>query len=146
MIAIDTNVLVYADRSDLPQHARARAVLDALVSGTEPCGVPVFCVTEYVRVVTHPRLFANPTSLADALENTHALLESPSFTLLLPGDRFAELFRRSALEADARGNLVFDAAIAALCLEHRVAELWTADRDFSRFPGLRLRNPIAEEA
>lgn len=143
MIAVDTNLLVYADRSDLPQHARARAVLEELFHGTEPCGIPVFCLTEYVRVVTHPRLFLAPTRLDDALDNTAALLESPSCILLLPGERFADLFRRSSREADARGNLVFDAAIAALCLEHRVAELWTADRDFSRFPGLRLRNPLS---
>ncbi len=144
MIAIDTNLLVYADRSDLPQHEPARALLEALSSGSEPCAIPVFCAIEYVRVVTHPRLFAHPTALSDALSNTEALLESPSFTLLLPGERFAELFARSARDGEARGNLVFDAAIAALCLEHRVAELWTADRDFSRFPGLRVRNPLAE--
>lgn len=145
MIAVDTNLLVYADRRDLPQHARARAVVEGLAAGNEPCGLPVFCLAEYVRVVTHPRLFSAPTRLTDALDNMEALLAQPAVVLLLPGDRFAEIFSRSSREADARGNLVFDAAIAALCLEHRVAELWTADRDFSRFPGIRARNPLVEE-
>lgn len=88
MIALDTNVLVYADRGDLPSHVGARALLDKLSAGLEPCGLPVFALVEYVRVVTHPRLFGRPTSLSNALGNVAALLEQPVFTMLLPGERF----------------------------------------------------------
>ncbi len=144
MIALDTNVLVYADRRDLPQHAAARRALEALATGHEPVGLPVFAAVEYVRVVTHPKLFAAPTKLADALDNLAALLAHPRFELLLPGPDFWTQFDALSRGADARGNLAFDTQIAALCLEHRVAELWTADRDFARFRGLRIRNPIEE--
>ncbi len=144
MIALDTNILVYADRADLSEHALARATLEKLSTGLEPSGLPVFAIVEYVRVVTHPRLFSNPTRLEDALANVRALLDIPVFSLLLPGERFWELFDKLSREADGRGNLAFDTQIAAVCLEHRVAELWTADRDFARFPALRTRNPLAE--
>ena len=143
MIALDTNLLVYADRADLPQHDRSRKVLEDLANGVEPCGLPVFALVEYVRVVTHPRLFGQPTRLDDALANVNALLAVPPFSILLPGERFWELFDRISKEGDARGNLAFDAQIAAVSLEHRVSELWSADRDFARFPGLRVVNPLA---
>jgi toxin-antitoxin system PIN domain toxin len=142
LIALDTNILVYADRADLPQHAEAREFLEDLSRGLEPCGLPVFALVEYVRVVTHPRLFSSPTRLSDALSNVDSLLSIPVFRLLLPGDRFWELFDRLSREADARGNLAFDTQIAALCLEHHVGELCTADRDFARYPGLHTRNPL----
>lgn len=143
MIALDANILVYADRANLPQHPRARALLEELSTGLDSCALPVFALVEYVRVVTHPRLFPNPTRLEDALANVEALLEVPIFSMLLPGDRFWELFDRLSREADGRGNLAFDTQIAALCLEHHVAELWTADRDFARYRALRTRNPLA---
>ena len=139
---MDTNVLVYADRGDLPEHGRARALLDDIGGGMEPCGLPVFALVEYVRVVTHPRLFNHPTRLKDALGNVAILLEVPIFVILLPGEGFWNLISRLSHEADARGNLAFDAQIAALCVEHHVAELWTADRDFARFSGLRTYNPF----
>ena len=142
MIALDTNIFVYADRGDLPENDRARKLLDEISAGAEPCGLPVFATVEYVRVVTHPRLFTQPTRLQDALGNLSALLELPVFSLLLPGKGFWDLFCRLSQDADTRGNLAFDTQIAALCLEHHVAELWTADRDFARFPALRTQNPL----
>ena len=136
MIAVDTNVLVYAHREELDQHEKALARLGGLAEGDEPWGLPVFCAAEFVRVVTHTRLFDPPSTLAEALAALDRLLESPSCRLLLPRGRFMRLFAESLQEAEARGNLVFDAQIAALCREHGARHLLTLDRDFDRFSSL----------
>jgi predicted nucleic acid-binding protein len=88
--------------------------------------------------VTHPKVFDPPTSLDRALDFVTALAATPTLRLLTPGPRFLELFSRCALEADARANLVFDAQIAAVCLENGARDLWTLDHDFSRFRDLRV--------
>ena len=132
MIAVDTNVLVFADREELPRHEDALRVLRGLAEGHEPWALPVFVVGEYLRVVTHPRLFDPPTPLADALGQIDALLASPTARLLLPGPHFLPLLDDLLRAADGRGNLVFDGQIAAVCREHG-ATLLTEDRDFARF-------------
>ncbi len=136
MIAVDTNILVYAHREELDQHAQALARLGGLAEGDEPWGLPIFCASEFVRVVTHARLFDPPSSLDQALAGLDRLLESPSCRLLLPRERFMRLFADCLHEADARGNLVFDAQIAAVCREHGARHLLTLDRDFDRFSSL----------
>ena len=138
MIAVDTNVLVYAHRSELTQHAAALSRLTDLAEGHEPWALPVFCAAEFVRVVTHPRLFEAPSTLEQALAVLERVSESPTLRLLHPGPRFLGLFSECLLEADARGNLVFDAQIAAVCLEHGARDLLTLDRDFARFSRLRI--------
>lgn len=90
-----------------------------------------------MRVVTHPRIFDPPTRLESALEALCGLLASPSLRVLNPGLHYSELFSQHLGEADARGNLAFDAQIAAVCVEHRVTALLTADRDFARFAKLK---------
>ena len=99
-------------------------------------------MVEYVRVVTHPKLFVIPTNFADALGNMSAVAQHPSFKILLSGPRFFLIFEELTIGGDARGNLVFDAQIAAICIENHVSELWTADRDFARFPGILTKNPF----
>lgn len=136
MIAIDTNVLVYAHRAETPLHDAALERLRTLVEGDDPWALPVFCLGEFCRVVTHPRIFAPPTTLAVALDVLAQTLSSPSARLLSPGDRHPQLFERLSREANATGNLAFDAQIAAVCTEHGATRLLTADRDFSRFPGI----------
>ena len=138
MIAVDTNVLVYAHREESPQHQPALDRLRALAEGASPWAIPVFCLGEFVRVVTHPKIFAPPSTLKVAISTLDGLLESPSLRVLNPGLEFLNFFRNCVRDADARGNLAFDAQIAAVCLEHGVNELLTLDRDFSRFPGLKL--------
>jgi uncharacterized protein len=132
VIAIDTNVLVYAHREEYPRHARAKARVVELALGAAPWGVPVFCLGEFVRVTTHRRVHNPPSSLEQALEFLDRLTESETFRVLLPDvEYWADL--RAALEvASARGNLAFDAQIAAVCVRHG-ATLLTADRDFARF-------------
>ena len=132
MIAVDTNVLVYAHREEYPNHTEAKAKIIGLALGAAPWGVPVFCLGEFVRVVTHRRVLSPPSSLEQATAFLDRLTESSSFRVLLPDvDYWGDL--KSALAmANARGNLAFDAQIVALCVRHG-ATLLTADRDFARF-------------
>ncbi len=137
MIAVDTNILVYAHREELPQHAAAYARLTALAEGVVPWAIPVFCLGEFVRVVTHPRLFDPAHTIDEACTALERLLASPSVRVLWPGERFWPLLADAIRAADATGNLVFDAQLAALCRESGVSALLTEDRDFDRFAGLR---------
>ncbi|HET6414111.1 MAG TPA: TA system VapC family ribonuclease toxin [Anaeromyxobacter sp.] len=138
MIAIDTNVLVHAHRSDSPFHGAATAALGALGGRW---AIPWPCIHEFYAVVTHPRIFDPPTPFADALLAVDTWCASSPKLLGETEEHWpilADLLRGS----QAVGPVVHDARIAALCLEHGIEELWTADRDFSRFPALRVRNPL----
>jgi toxin-antitoxin system PIN domain toxin len=140
VIAVDTNLLIYAHRSDSPWHTRALAALESL--GDRRWGIPWPCLHEFLAIATHPKIFSPPTPAADALSTVDTWRESPSLELLgETSDHWAEL-TRLVLEGRVTGPRVHDARIAALCLEHGVEELWTADRDFSRHPRLRTRNPL----
>ncbi len=138
MIAVDTNVLIYAHRKEMEYHGPALAWLRALASGRSPWGIPVFCLGEFIRVVTHAKMFSPATSLDDALRALTTLTGSPSATVLTPGPYFTSFFFQTLKDADARGNLVFDAQIAAVCREHGANQLLTLDWDFTRFKGLTL--------
>lgn len=138
MIAVDTSVLIYANREETPQHAAALRTLRRLAEGHEAWALPIFCVGEFLRVVTHERVFDPPTPMNDALEAVSSLLASPALRLLSPGDRYWSLLATLIGRTAATGNLVFDAQIAAVCLEHGATTLLTEDRDFSRFPGLSV--------
>lgn len=139
MIAVDTNVLVYAHREEMPQHAPGLAALTALAEGDMPWALPIFVVNEFVRVVTHHRVFPTPSPPHVALGVIEALLASPTARLLHPGRRYLRLLGEALAEGDARGNLVLDAAIVALCREHGVDEILTADLDFRRFSSIDIR-------
>lgn len=141
MIAVDTNVLVYAHRKQLLQHETALAWVRYLAEGVLPWGIPVFCLGEFIRVVTHPRVMDPPSSLDQALNALEGLVESSSVRILCPGTGFFELFCTMLRDADARGNLAFDAQIAAVCLEQGASKLLTFDRDFKRFLGLEIMTP-----
>ncbi len=137
MIALDTNILIYADREDSALHAAALRAVRLLAEGDEAWAIPVFCVGEFLRVVSHDRLFDPPTPVTDAIDSVDSLLSSPSARLLTPGDRYLRLLRSLVEESGAQGNLVFDAQIAAVCLEHGATMLLTEDRDFTRFRSLK---------
>jgi len=139
VIAVDTNILVYAFLEDAPRHEQAEACLLGLANGTALWGLPVFCLCEFVRVVTHPRIQSRPATLAQAFGALEALSGSPSLRVLVPGPGFLKAFRTLSMDSDARGNLSFDAQIAAVCLEHGVTDILSEDRDFKRFSGLRAR-------
>lgn len=142
MIAVDTNLLVYAHREESPWHAAAFERLGALAEGRAQWAIPWPCVHEFLGVVTHPRIYAPPTPLEAALDQIDAWSESPSLVLLAEGEGYWPIFRQLAATGRIRGPAVHDARIAALCRLHGVRELWTADRDFGRFPGLAVRNPL----
>jgi len=143
VIALDTNILIYADREDSALHAAALRAVRLLAEGDEAWAIPVFCVGEFLRVVSHDRLFDPPTPVIDAIDSVDSLLSSPSARLLTPGDRYLRLLRSLVEESGVQGNLVFDAQIAAVCLEHGATMLLTEDRDFARFRSLK---PLTLEA
>ena len=141
MIAVDTNLLVYAHRSDSPFHVQAEAVMRRLAEGAGAWCLPWPCVFEFWNVVTHPRVFNPPSTPAQALAQLQAWMDAPSCQLIgdLPAMRGG---LASLATADVRNGLVHDGRIALLCQAHGVDELWSVDRDFSRFPWLRVRNPL----
>ena len=143
MIAVDTNILVYANREESEWHKPALAAVRRLAEGNEAWAIPVSCVGEFLRVVSHDRLFDPPTPVLEALAAMESLLASPSSRLLVPGDRYLRLLRGLIDESAVRGNLVYDAQIAAVCLEHGATTLLTEDRDFARFPGLTILSLVA---
>lgn len=132
MIAVDTNILVYAHREEYRKHVRAKAAILALASSSGPWGIPIFCLAEFVRVTTHRRIHNPPSPLELSVEFLDRLCALDNFRVLATDvEYWADL--KAALEwADARGNLAFDAQIAAVCIRHG-ATLLTADRDFARF-------------
>lgn len=142
MIAVDTNVLVAFQRLEYPAHDRAVEVVTHLAEGQEPWALPAPCLHEFLAVVTHPRIFKTPTPIDQALGAVSALLESPSVQVLTEGPTHWETLSRLIAAGHVAGPAVHDARIAAICLDHGVGELWTADRDFSRFPELKTRNPL----
>lgn len=142
MIAVDTNVLVHAHREDSPFHVTAFEAVRRLAEGTSPWAIPWSCAHEFLAIVTHPRIFDPPTPLDVALDQVSAWLESPSLSLLGEGPDHWSTLQEFVRAGKVTGPKVHDARIAALSLQHGVRELWTADRDFSLFPSLRVVNPL----
>ena len=142
MIGVDTNLLVYAHREDSSWHEVASALVRDLAESPAPWAIPWPCVHEFVAIVTHPRIYAPPTPMPQALDQVEAWLESPSLVLLSETDSYWGSLRECLEEGRVSGPRVHDARVAALCVHHGVRELWTADRDFSRFAALPTRNPL----
>lgn len=143
MILTDVNVLVYVHRSDAPDHERYRDWWEAAVNSDAPVGVSELVLAGFLRVVTHPRVFDPPTRLPAALAQAKAILDLPNAVIVRPGPRHWGIFAGLCRDGDARGNLVADAYHAALAIESGCTWV-TTDRDFSRFPGLGWRHPLAD--
>lgn len=143
MIAVDTNVLVYAHRADSEWHEAAYARIELLANGRRTWAIPWPCLHEFLAVVTHPRVFDPPTPLEAAIDQVEAWLESPALVLLAESDGYWPALRALLRAGKIAGSKVHDARIAALCMHHAVRELWSADRDFGRFPELAVTNPLA---
>jgi len=143
VIAVDTNILIYAHREESPWHEEALVAVESVAKHS--WAIPWPCVHEFIAITTHPRVFDPPTPMGDARKAIDAWLASPTLSLLaeLPGywEVLSELLRHSRVA----GPRVPDARIAALCLQHAIDELWSADRDFSRFAALFTRNPLVDQ-
>jgi toxin-antitoxin system PIN domain toxin len=142
VIAVDTNILVYAHREDADWYQPASRAVRTLAEGTDAWAIPWPCIHEFLAITTHPRIFRTPTPLSAALEQVDAWLESPSLVLLAEDAAYWGTLRMLVERARLDGPRVHDARVAALCLRHAIREFWTADRDFSLFPTLRVRNPL----
>lgn len=142
MIAVDTNILVYAHREDSPFHARAAELVESLANGRGAWAIPWPCLHEFFAIATHPRIYVPPTPADLALDQIEAWLESPSLVLLGETETHWQELRGLVEPACIVGPQVHDARIAALCLQHGVRTLWSADRDFGRYPRLTVVNPL----
>ncbi len=142
MIAVDTNILVYAHREDSPWHTAASEAVAGLAEGRSAWAIPWPCLHEFLAIVTHPRIYRPPTPLAIAIDQVAAWLESPMLVRLAENESYWDVLAGALSGGRVVGPQVHDARIAALCLAHGVRELWTHDRDFGRFPPLDVRNPL----
>jgi hypothetical protein len=140
--AVDTNVLVYAHREDSPWHEPAFERVRVLAEGQAPWAIPWPCVHEFIAIVTHPRIYRPPTPPEVALDQVAAWMESPSLVLLSERGGYWQTLRGLLESGRVSGPLVHDARVAALCVQDGVSELWSADRDFSRFRGVEVVNPL----
>jgi toxin-antitoxin system PIN domain toxin len=142
MIALDTNILVYAHREDSPWHDAAFSTVVELAEGRALWAIPWPCIHEFFAIVTHPRIFDPPTPLTSAVDQVEAWIEAPSLILLAETEGYWPQFRKMIEAGRVTGGQIHDARVAALCHLHGVRELWTVDRDFTRFPDLSVRNPL----
>lgn len=145
MIALDTNLLVYAHREDSPWHEKAYSQISEFAESRSSWAIPWPCLHEFLAIVTHPRIYNPPTPLELAIDQIDAWLESPTLSILSEGEGYWPVLRTTLENGRVIGPQIHDARIAAICQLHGVRELLTADRDFSRFPGLASRNPLIDQ-
>ena len=142
MIAVDTNILVYAFRGDSAFHPVAKQSISHLYEGDQTWAIPWPCVYEFLNIVTHPRIYTPASTMAEALRAIESWMAADNLIFLHESGDFFPSLKTLLLDSRIRGPKVHHARIAALCLAHGVRELWTADRDFAAFPKLKTRNPL----
>jgi toxin-antitoxin system PIN domain toxin len=142
MILIDANLLIYAYDQESDAHERARSWVEAAFSGSVPVRLTWSSIHAFLRITTHSSVFQHPMSTDDAIEIINGWLAQPIVGIVQPGDGYWEILSRLLREASVRGPLVMDAHLAAVAIEQG-ATVYSADRDFLRFPGLQVRNPLA---
>lgn len=141
MIIVDVNLLVYAVNTLSMKHRAARKWWESVLSRGETIGLPLQVVLGFIRLTTRPGIGMNPVPIGEAFNIVEDWLKSPTVSLIEPGERHLLILRTLLMEARIAGNLTSDAHLAALAIEHH-AELYSADRDFARFRGLRWRDPL----
>lgn len=144
MIAVDTNILVYAYRLEAPLHDTAFAAIAGLAEGHATWAIAWPCVHEFLSVVTNAKIFANCAGVEKAFWQISEWRRSGNLKFLAESDGHLATLQDIVIPGKARGGQIHDARIAAICLQHGVSELWTADRDFSRYPALKTRNPLVK--
>lgn len=142
MILVDANILLYAEDSLNPRHRQARAWWDERLSGGDPVCLCWMVLSAFIRIGTNPRAFERPLSLEQALARVQSWLDQPCVKIIHPTARHWTVFRQLLLDGQAVANLVTDAHLAALAIEHG-CELMSTDADFARFPKLTWKNPLA---
>lgn len=142
MIAVDTNILVYAHRADSPWYEAAYRLIADVAQGDMLWGVPWPCIHEFLAVATHPRIYNPPTPLAKAIEQIEIWMESPSIRILAEMAGHWKELKEIITAGQIAGGAIHDARVAAICVEHGVREMWSADRNFTRIPGVIVRNPL----
>ncbi len=141
MIVVDANLLIYAYDSDSSHHKKSRAWVEKIFSDVEPVGLPWQTVCAFLRVITNRKLPGSRLTVELAAEIVEEWLAQPNVRILAPGDEHWSVLKRMMVEGRASGPLVSDAELVALTVEYG-GVLYTADRDFARFPGLRWKNPL----
>ena len=144
MIAVDTNILVYAHREDSPWHPPAYDRLTRLAESGAPWAIPWPCVHEFLAIVTHPRVYRPPTPLKLALEQVGSWMESPSLEFIGEISGYWNGLKAALLAGRITGSMTHDARIVVICRQHGVNTLWSADRDLTRFAGLKVVNPLLQ--
>ena len=142
MIAVDSNILIYAHRTESKFHARAAERLRELAGSDMAWAIPWPCAHEFLSIATNLRIYSPPTPIENAVEFFEALLEAPGLSFLAETDSHWSELRTLVISGRTTGGMVHDARIAAIYLQHGVSELWSADRDFGRFPTLKVVNPL----
>lgn len=142
MILVDANLLVYAHVTSFPQHETAREWLDGKLNGAAPVGLPWESLLAFLRLVTNPRVFEQPEPAAAAWTQVQGWLGNPNVWIPLPTENHRAVLGDLLSASGAHANLVPDAHLAALAVEHGLI-LYSTDGDFARFPGLRWKNPLA---
>jgi uncharacterized protein len=142
LIAVDTNILVYAHREDSPFHKAAISCVRSLAESAQAWAIPWPCIHEFYAITTHPKIYNPPSTGDEAIKQITAWITSKNLVLIGETGAHWSMLKSQLLAGKVVGPQIHDARIAALCLQHDVHELWSADRDFSRYPLLKTRNPL----
>lgn len=145
MIAVDTNILVYAHRRDAEFHAAAAGQVRRLAEGRSAWAIPWPCVHEFFAITTHPKIYDPPSTREQAIAQLDAWFAAPMLSLLGEPAGYWPQLKALLTSGKVAGPMVHDARVAALCVAHGVRELWSADRDFGRFSSaFNVRNPLID--
>jgi uncharacterized protein len=142
LIAIDTNILVYAHRADSPFHKAAISCVRTLAEGAQAWAIPWPCIHEFYAIATHPKIYNPPSTSDEAIKQISAWIASKSLVVIGETSTHWVTLKSQLVAGKVVGPQIHDTRIAALCLQHDIHELWSVDRDFSRYPLLKTRNPL----
>lgn len=142
MIAVDTNILVYAHRSAVPEHRRARVALERAANNSSGWGISLPVLAEFWSITTHPKAVGAPSTAAQAAAFIRALVTTGEMRIWMPGNGFAEDLLQSAVNLSVSGARIFDLQIALIAASSGAREIWTHDADFVHLPGIRIRDPL----
>jgi toxin-antitoxin system PIN domain toxin len=141
-VLVDANILLYAVDEDSPRHDMAKTWMERALNGPRRVGIPWVSITAFLRIVTNGRALREPLTSSQAWEIVEAWLDAPSVWVPAPGAGHREILGRLISSLDLRANLISDAVLAALCVEHGL-QMISADSDFARFTDISWHNPIA---